>query len=101
MKKIIILFLYCLLWVGTINAQSGEPFSWEIREDVLYIHGDGAMPDYVESFVDGYYTCEAPWFEMNNTFSKVEINEGITNISDNSFFLCNNIVSVSIPSTVT
>ena len=97
MRKLFILFLCSLFCVGTIYAQPGESFHWEIWDDVLYIEGDNELPDYELIHNSwGAFASNAPWFELRSTFSRVKIGDEITAIGKNAFYGCSGLTSVSI-----
>ena len=65
---------------------------WELDEEgTLTISGNGAMEDY------GYLSLK-PWKKYE--FSKVIIEDGVTNIGTYSFENCSSLISVTIPNSV-
>ncbi len=90
-KKITVLMAVLLLSCADLWAGST---SWKIKDCVLYISGEGDMPNY------SYYS-EAPWKGYQDEFSKVLINYGVTSIGAYAFSGCENIENVTIPGTVT
>ena len=75
------------------EGTAGESVTWKLTDDgVLTISGTGAMN------TDWY---SPPWKEYNESITEVVVEEGITKISDSAFCHAENLVKVSIPSTVT
>lgn len=91
-----------ITWVAyeqTANPTSGtcgENLTWALEDGVLTITGTGAMFDYAEWWEeDGEL---APW--PQDSISSVIIEEGVTSIGANAFYL-SNLNSVSIADSVT
>jgi len=102
MKKFVIIFLSGLLYVGTIIAQQSgfdDPISWELTDGTLVISGEGAMPDYSESYDFGDIVG-APWRHWNEGITNVVICEGVTHIGDYAFYKLINLNTVAIPASV-
>ncbi len=78
----------------TISGTIGTKLSWSIDKiiRVLTIDNDGAMVSFASD--------DAPWRTYTGYFDFVVINEGCTNISQNAFYECDNIVSVDLPDTI-
>ena len=75
------------------EGTAGESVTWVLTDDgVLTISGTGAMN------TDWY---SPPWKEYNESITEVVVEEGITKISDSAFCYAENLVKVSISSTVT
>lgn len=74
----------------------GQNVSWSYDPSTrkLSLVGSGEIFD--------YYNVSAgkPWKELRNAIYAVEIGEGITNVSSSAFLACNNLNSVSLPSTL-
>jgi hypothetical protein len=68
------------------------PLSWRINDGILFISGNGAMPN--------YKTYQTPWIRHIFEISSIVINDGVTTIGENAFYGCQNMVSVSIPDSV-
>ena len=85
----------CIIASGYCGAEGDSiNLHWKISCDsVLTISGTGAMADYE------YNT--APWYENKESIRTVIIENGITNIGNNSFYTCNSLTSVEIPNSVT
>lgn len=79
--------------------------SSSFRAYKLTITGTGSMLDYnIESYKeDGslHFKTAAPWKEYALGIQTVEISDGVTNISQNAFYGCNAMTSITIPSGVT
>ncbi|MBE6803815.1 MAG: leucine-rich repeat domain-containing protein [Ruminococcaceae bacterium] len=75
------------------EGTAGESVTWVLTDDgVLTISGTGAMN------TDWY---SPPWKEYNESITEVVVEEGITKISNTAFCYAENLVTVSIPSTLT
>lgn len=85
----------CNLAGGTCGADpDGTNAEWYIdrTNGTLYIKGQGALQDFRDT--------AAPWSVYNELIKKIDIGEGINNISTNAFIGCYNAESAVIPSTV-
>ena len=98
MRKLFLLILFCFSVAGAIHAQSGVtgPLTWEIIDGVIFIRGNGAMPNY--SYVASAYNV--PWEGYKNIITGVDIGAGVTSIGDHAFLQTPGITSLSIPGTV-
>ncbi len=75
------------------EGTAGESVTWKLTDDgVLTISGTGAMN------TDWY---SPPWKEYNESITEVVVEEGVTEIFDTAFCYAENLVTVSIPSTLT
>ena len=82
---------------GLIDSGTcGENVTWTLdNEGVLTISGTGAMTDY-------YDVNDCPWVsKYNDIVSKVVIENGVTNIGDDTIIFLSSLVSVEIPNSVT
>ena len=74
---------FCVLLLCTFTvtacAESGTAgdLNWEIRSGVLYITGEGMIPDYNQG--------GAPWHPYRESVSRIEISDGVTSIGKNAF----------------
>lgn len=75
--------------VGTSKqqVQAKTKVTYKLKNGTLTIKGKGAMPSKMT-------------FKKNQKIKKVVIKKGITSISNDAFFTCKNLKSVSIPSSV-
>ena len=78
--------------VGATSGTTGD-CTWVVENGVLTISGNGAMADYYYDYQD------VPWKDCD--FSKVIINDGVTNIGDGAFYYCDGLKSITIPDSVT
>lgn len=75
------------------EGTAGESVTWVLTDDgVLTISGTGEMDT-------EWYA--PPWEEYSESITEVVVEEGITKISDTAFCYAENLVTVSIPATVT
>lgn len=75
------------------EGTAGESVTWVLTDDgVLTISGTGEMNT-------EWYA--PPWEEYSESITEVVVEEGITKISDSAFCYADNLVTVSISSTVT
>lgn len=77
------------------GGECGENATWSYSNGTLIISGSGSMYDY-EQVPDPWRTT-APWGSKVNT---LVINEGITSVGRFAFYFCNNLTSVSLPTTL-
>lgn len=84
--------LYALVTHTHVSAAEGEG-NFRIEGDVLYIEGEGRMPDLAEDASPAY---EA----LSKGVSEVRVGEGITHIGARAFEGMTNIKSVKLPSTL-
>ncbi len=76
-----------------------ESISWTLDGNgTLTISGEGAIPDFTTGMFAGAMTY-SPFFQ-NENIKKVIIEEGITDIGNYTFAGCENLESVSLPSTL-
>lgn len=75
------------------GKDGGENIAWSIKNDTLYLTGDGEMEDYTIFEV-------APYSWSLDDFRYVKVGEGITTIGDMAFVLMNNIEEIYLPSTL-
>ena len=87
--------------ITTANAASivktgkcGASLDWTLSSDgLLIISGEGAMYDY-------YYYDDAPWHNYYENITQISFSEGVTHIGDNSFFYCNSVWKVNLPTSL-
>lgn len=83
----------------TISANTTSKVMWNYNKNskTLYIYGTGDMG----SLQDSNNKYNYPWKQYRDEITAINIAEGITTISDNAFFNCEKVISVTIPNTVT
>lgn len=81
------------------SGTCGDNLNWNFNESTgqLTISGEGAMEDYPFSAVDEYM---APWYAHRDSITEIVMNPGITYIGNNAFLSNRDLVSVTIPDTV-
>lgn len=107
-KRVVTMCLMCGLIFGAVDITAyatdivasgvcGEDVSWTLdSEGTLTISGTGEMHGY---YVNGEFI--RPWEEQLQTIRRIEIQNGITTIGSCDFAKCVNLVSVTVPSSVT
>lgn len=83
-----------------VRGTCGENLTFEYDHDThtLTISGNGAMTDYN---VNSTASVQTPWFDNMQTIQRIIINEGVTSIGTFAFYDANDLVLVSLPSTLT
>lgn len=81
--------IFSMVPAGNINAatKKKETVSYTLKKGVLTIKGKGKMPKNMT-------------FRNNKKIKKVVIKKGVTSISNEAFYKCKNLKTVSIPSTI-
>ena len=99
MKKILTFFAAAMMLCASINAQNSGPCgtnaTWEYDSGTLTISGTGEITTYSTTAPTAY-----PWYSYNGDIQKIIIGEGITNIPDWAFAMYENLVTISLPSTL-
>ena len=107
MKKIVAL---CGVVMMALSAQAtvrsgncgangdGSHMQWSLNDDtgVLQITGSGEMADYQEALAK-----RAPWCKFYGDVYYVTVAEGITSLGNYAFYNCENLETISLPSTLT
>lgn len=75
------------------GKDGGENIAWSIKNDTLYLTGEGEMEDYSLFEV-------APYSWSLDDFQYVKVGEGITTLGKMDFVLMDNIKKVYLPSTL-
>ncbi len=103
MKKTLAIVLSIIMIVSTVpvvlagatvaEGTAGEGITWVLDSDgTLTISGTGAIST-------SWY--EPPWEEYNDSITSIVVEEGITKVPDTAFVYVENLVTVSLPSTLT
>ncbi|MBQ6401319.1 MAG: leucine-rich repeat domain-containing protein [Firmicutes bacterium] len=66
---------------GGTCGKYGDNLTWELRDGVLTISGEGEMADY--EFNSSSWSYNQPWWEED--FTKVVVNEGVTSLGNSAF----------------
>lgn len=90
---------------ATYGGSLTSNLKWEIKDDTLRIYGTGYMPSYyynkVESAGKTWYESTAPWGDYYDHFSKIVIEEGVTNIGSYAFYWHKSLdCEIKLPSTL-
>lgn len=75
------------------GKDGGENIAWSIKNDTLYLTGEGEMEDYSLFEV-------APYSWSLDDFQYVKVGEGITTLGDMAFVFMDNIKKIYLPSTL-
>jgi len=70
-----------------------DELMWYFYDGKLTISGMGEIQDY---FINNY----APWYELKDRITSIDIDEGVTRIGNYAFLQCDFVTSITIPSTV-
>ncbi|MGN1320203.1 MAG: leucine-rich repeat protein [Acutalibacteraceae bacterium] len=83
------------VFAETQSGTCGENVTWSLDTEsgILTISGSGDM--YCYSF------SPEPWYSQRSSIKSVNIEDGVTSISDSAFYYCNSLISVTIPDSVT
>ena len=80
------------------SGACGEALTWTLDDTgTLTISGSGAMFDWFSA----YDAQEVPWSAYRDQVIYVVIEEGVTNIGESAFYLCEQMQSIQIPESVT
>lgn len=93
---LVVLLLLCQIpAVAAAEAEGncGDGVSWSLDGGVLTISGKGAIKDYTE-------LSPAPWNAYADTIRAVIVQDGVTNVGRFAFFMMQEIMSVTLASTV-
>jgi hypothetical protein len=91
---------YCGAGWGWLNVTA------TFRDDGTFvINGKGAMKDYLrfEQIYGTDYTqidLSAPWEDIKDRITNLIIEDGVTHIGGNAFYVCNELKSITIPNSV-
>lgn len=79
---------------GVIASGScGTGLIWSLDSDyVLTVSGNGKMSP--------YNSAQAPWYSYSSLITAITVEEGVTSIGRAAFYGCENVVSISLPSTL-
>ena len=77
---------------ATISGSCGKNVRYRLENGVMTISGTGAM--------DRLYYGERPWEDDLSEIRSVVVKEGVTTVGSDSFKKCDNLSSVTLPSTL-
>ncbi len=83
-------------WADDFSGQCGDDVSWRLNNGLLVISGTGPMTDFTEDAL----IANTPWQKYSSNIKNVVIEEGVTSIGSNAFIVCNQLSSVSLPSSM-
>ncbi len=98
MRLACVFALACLLislFSPVLSAASnvGTGLSWNLKDGVLTISGNGAMTNFSEG-------VPAPWYDVREDIRVINIESGVTSIGNLAFWGCSNVTAVNMASTV-
>ena len=76
------------------GKDGGENISWSIKNDTLYLTGEGEMEDYT-------YWDYPPYTTTQDKYHYVSVSEGITTIGEMAFLMEEDFKEIFLPSTIT
>lgn len=89
--------LYCEGIEIKEHGKCGETLIWILYGNgKLSISGTGEM-----KYNDNSWLPYAPWYNSRNSITSVEIDSGVTSIMRGAFYECRNLISITIPASVT
>ena len=79
------------------NGTCGENLTWMLDDNgTLTISGTGEM-----QYNDNSWLPFAPWYNIRESITTVEIDSGVTSIMRGAFYECRNLTSITIPAGIT
>ena len=79
-----------------LSGQCGENVNWRLENGWLIISGSGAMTNYTTDAL----ISNAPWSQYKDNIKNIRVETGVTTIGNNSFVLCNELSSITLPDTI-
>lgn len=95
-----------------VTGAAGENIRWVLKEQVLYVYGEGKMRGrnesgtaYIDPIINHPYgergpSYLAPWAEYGNIIEEVRIDEGVTGLFTNAFSECKNLHTLQLPKSI-
>lgn len=80
--------------VSALSGSCGADLSWTLEDGVLTISGTGPMLRYTE-------TNLPPWMEQAAQIQRLQVQAGVTRISDLAFYHCTNLTVATLADSVT
>lgn len=92
---------------GTVSGSCGDRavYVLDFDTDTLTISGEGVTYCYYNSALENYYDApnyrdeRAPWYKYMGEFSKLVVEEGITELGHHSFFSCSGLKEIELKGT--
>ncbi|MDO4875839.1 MAG: leucine-rich repeat domain-containing protein, partial [Oscillospiraceae bacterium] len=75
------------------KLDAAKDFKWSLKDGVLTLSGNGAMPNYKSE-------TKIPWYKNRKKITKVVFNGNITRIGAYAFADCTKLKSITIPDSV-
>ena len=76
------------------SGSCGDNLTWAIEDGTLTISGEGEMNDF-----GGY--SQVPWYKYRDSFTKAEVQSGVTTVGENAFVWMDQMTEVTLPDTLT
>ena len=90
----LVLFAACLpVAFAAESGTCGDNLQWQFADGVLTITGSGAMTDYTSQ-------QKAPWNHLAGSITHLSLPEGLTSIGNRAFTGCEQLGSITIPTSV-
>lgn len=92
---------------GTVSGNCGDRavYVLDFDTDTLTISGEGATYCYYNSALENYYDApnyrdeRAPWYKYMGEFSKLVVEEGISELGHHSFYSCSGLKEIELKGT--
>ena len=99
---LILLFFSTLVMANTKGEMGDLQWSFDPATSTLTFSGQGLMDRCSNILqIENDLFCKWPWSEYKDSIKHIVLQEGVTSIETWAFQNCSNLVSVSIPNTVT
>lgn len=84
------------------SGSCGNNLRWALHEGLLTVSGTGGMDiwEYGRCSIHGSFCCLTPWHKYEDMITAVVLEEGVTGITDDSFYNADNLEIVTIPDSV-
>ena len=92
-----VLIMILLCSVSQASSGTSGSISWTFENGTMTISGEGEIP---KSFISTLWSEAAGWIGTSSII-ELHIEEGITGIGNYAFKSCNQMTTVSVPSTLT
>ena len=92
--------LACTASAGLFGGKCGDSITWSLETTTgeFQLLGSGEMYDYT---IANNATADTPWYAYRDYIKTVYISDGVTRLGNSSFYDCDGITEIEIPSDVT